>query len=95
MDVALPTLDCRTCGACCTDIALPPYTVAELVRLGPMLKSTMLAWIAASVPGKAPCAAYDAERRFCRIYRDRPAKCRDFEPGSGPCLTYRRKVGLA
>lgn len=95
MDVALSTLDCRTCGACCTDIALPPYTVAELVRLPPDLKATMLGAIAAAAPGKAPCMAYDAERRFCRIYRDRPAKCRDFEPGGGPCLNYRRKAGLA
>jgi uncharacterized protein len=38
-------------------------------------------------PPGGPCA--------CRIYEDRPAPCRRFEPGSLSCLDARRRFGLS
>lgn len=96
--MTLPVLNaesCRTCGACCTDVGVPPYRVAELFGLPARLRAWLLRRLAAikGDPRGGPCFAYRAGR--CRIYRWRPAVCRDFVIGGAACLRYRVRSGVA
>jgi uncharacterized protein len=69
---------CPACGLCCngvlfSDVELPPGGEArKLEALGVTLirKGRKLAF-------SQPCSCFDGQ--FCRIYEDRPARCRTFE----------------
>ncbi len=47
--------------------------------------------------GYPACVGFDGElgvRCGCSVYADRPAACRDFTSGSGPCREARERAGL-
>lgn len=91
----LEVLDCRRdcTGACCRSIPIPPYTALELCRIPEPIQAQMLAMIAARPKhGSGPCAML-APDNSCTIYANRPGVCRDFVPGSAPCLAARKRHG--
>lgn len=94
--MTLPVLDCRTCGACCMFCRVPPYNLAELAGLPPAVRERVLSVAArhGSDPKPGPCPMYDRATKSCIVYTHRPARCRDFEPGSIGCLNDRRKAGI-
>lgn len=80
MSVSLPDQLCLSCGLCCDgtlfrDVELQPGDdAAKLGALGlPIPRSALRAPRFAQ-----PCAALCADLR-CRVYADRPARCRQFE----------------
>lgn len=80
MSVSLPDQLCLSCGLCCDgtlfrDVELQPGDDAAKLRARglPIPRSAL------HVPSFAqPCAALCADLR-CRVYVDRPARCRQFE----------------
>ena len=82
LDIA-PPRSCKGCGACCsglfvelcdTDNVSTKYTEPyDDVRIMRQHKDTS-------------SIAFDRKTRTCRIYRNRPLSCRDFERGSNACL---------
>lgn len=99
MTVALPQIvpDCRGCGACCSDVGVPPYAALELFGLPRRLRAWWLAVVGAysGQPRGRPCIALARGSHRCRIYRWRPAVCRDMPVGGEWCLMYRQRKGLA
>src|SRR5262245_21673594 len=95
-----PTVDCRTCGACCreayhsvTVTVRDPVVWQEphlIVRHGPRFEI---------LREDSRCAALhvqvDGPSYTCTIYQNRPRPCREFEAGGGHCLEARRRVGLS
>jgi Fe-S-cluster containining protein len=77
MDTVIDQL-CLACGICCTgvlfdDVVLEPGAVAELGALGlPLVRR----YGRTRLP--QPCPALQSDNR-CRIYPQRPARCRQFE----------------
>lgn len=76
---------------------VPPYNLAELAGLPSDVRASVLAIAEreGGDPTVRPCACYDAQTKSCTVYPNRPARCRDFEPGSVGCHNDRRKAGLA
>ncbi len=85
----MPDLDCRTCGACCTDqlvLILPGDCVPVLMRDGPKMRTQ-----------DGRCIALHGRVRIdptCSIYEQRPDICRKMEAGSWACLEIRRNWGM-
>jgi uncharacterized protein len=89
--IALPILNCDGCGVCCHDLGSPPFVGAEVFNLPPRLRRWLLAKLATIAdPRGRPCVAFNALTRRCRIYRWRPAICRDMPVGGKMCREYRR-----
>jgi len=93
MNESLPILDCRTCGRCCLDVGVPPYRLPELFGVPKRLRSALLRIVErlAVDPRRGPCIALDRSTNRCRIYKHRPAVCRDLEVGGHQCSVYRRR----
>ena len=76
---SLPEQLCLTCGICCNgvlfkDVQLQPGDDAEALKaLGLSLQRR-----SCKARFAQPCVALAAENR-CRIYAERPVRCRDFE----------------
>ena len=78
-----PPRSCKGCGACCsglfvelcdTDNVPTKYTQpCDDARIMRQHKDMS-------------CIAFDRKTRACRIYKNRPLICRDFERGSNACL---------
>jgi Fe-S-cluster containining protein len=103
------TLDCRTCGACCTS---PDENrregTDEWVEVAPddvLLRRRAAARLVVHNADGVPhlrlhdhrCAALRGvlgRRVACSIYEIRPRACRRVEAGSPRCLQYRRERGV-
>jgi hypothetical protein len=94
-----PTLDCRTCGACCRE-GFDSVTVGVreavvwrqpqmVVKQGPRFTLLRADGRCAALEQTGP-ASYR-----CNIYEDRAQACREVMPGDRRCLTARRRVGLS
>lgn len=96
-ELSLPQLDCRACGACCSDVGVPPYAAWETFGLPRRLRRWFHLVMAAleGDPRGGPCVALRAGTTLCRIYRWRPALCRDLPVGGSLCSTYRKRKELA
>lgn len=103
------TLDCQTCGACCTspfgDVAEPfvAVTRADVARLGRERERRLVVVDHRSASGRglvarhAACAALEGlpgREVRCTIYDARPDACRAVEPGGAYCLESRARLGL-
>jgi len=88
-----PPRSCKGCGTCCSGVFVElcdtdnvpvkytqPYDDARIMR---QHKNTS-------------CIAFDRKTRTCRIYKNRPLICREFERGANACLAtlsgYRRRL---
>jgi len=92
-DISIPVLDCRKCGACCTDIGGPPYIMQEILELPAAIQDRVLK----AIPGQKigmPCAFYNQNERECTIYLYRPMTCKAFIVGDKPCLGYRKRLNI-
>lgn len=101
-----PSLDCRTCGACCREgsdgrILVPAEDIVRWRRSG---RDDIAG---ALVPGHFGELAFASRSdglcihlgtrdnpNDCSIYEIRGTTCRDFEAGSWQCLEFRRGAGL-
>lgn len=105
MSTLLPTLDCNDCGACCFEQCSPPGYVAVVTgnehlwpdeedverakTLPPEALRLLLEAVAAASSDDSPCCWLDLVTNRCRFYEHRPNICRDFEPGSEGCRSWR------
>jgi Fe-S-cluster containining protein len=103
------TLDCRACGACCTN---PDENRREGSRewvevepgdrlLRRRAAARLVVYNQAGVPhlrlAGDRCAALRGtlgRRVSCAIYDFRPRACRRLDPGTPRCLQYRRERGI-
>ncbi|MDD9944850.1 MAG: YkgJ family cysteine cluster protein [Myxococcales bacterium] len=98
--------DCLACGVCCRDAGDGRVLVSaeDLVRWRREGRDDILGQI---VPGHFSQDGLAADeqgtcvhlrsadgRVHCSIYETRAQTCRDLEPGSSQCRTYRRLAGL-
>jgi len=103
-DPTQQTFDCRACGACCCaglDVLLLPAEASRYEASDRLAR--LLVWRARIAATPLPLLRHDSsgERCLayrgrvgggrCSIYADRPELCREFEPGSDPCLEARRR----
>lgn len=74
---------------------MPPYTVPELFGLPVRLRRVILRKLLRmnSDPRQKRCVALGPKNE-CRIYRYRPAVCRDMPVGGEWCVSYRRRFPL-
>jgi len=92
---AMP-LDCVACTACCQD-AHVVLEAADVERLGAVLGSNG-APLARDAEGRLLLVFVDGRcpnlevAGACRIYSERPDACREFPPGSEPCLAAREET---
>lgn len=101
--------DCRRCGACCLSQRQEPgyveLTATEVdqfrvlsLPLVTVLGRDYLATAPYDGPGGASaCIGLTGAPGFpcsCKLYDERPQKCRDFEMGSAACRTARLRAGL-
>ena len=94
----LPIIDCRECGACCTNIGNPPFLGFEILDLPAKLKIEILDLLDNHhyrETNKSPCYWFDQITLKCKHYEHRPQICRDFDIGSISCLSYREVAKLA
>ena len=94
-----PAPACRRCGACCrtfpvfasdADAEREPRIRAEALELKPWLRTERWTRQLFPLPFHERCCFLDAADR-CTIHPTRPAVCREFEPGSDPCVEARRR----
>jgi Fe-S-cluster containining protein len=93
LNTVTPPRSCKGCGACCSGLFVElcetdnvpakytqPYDDARIMR---QHKDTS-------------CIAFDRKIRTCRIYKNRPVVCRDFDRGGNACLAtlsdYKRRL---
>lgn len=80
--MSTPSLDCRTCAACCHGGDWVPVEITDnvpekLTRFGDEFYSNFM---------RMRCCALRGKTKFsCTIYKIRPAACRDFEVGGEEC----------
>lgn len=104
MDAA--PLDCRACGACCRQasdgrILVPAEDIVRWRRegrddLADALVPGHFGEMAFPYTPEGACVHLGAPsgENDCSIYATRGTTCRDFEPGSRQCLSYRREAGM-
>ncbi len=94
-----PSLECRSCGACCRE-AFHAVEVAPRDRLR-KTRPDLLTLVEGRAELRRPngrCVALEGglEKPFtCTVYEDRPRSCREFAAQSDNCLLARRRVGLS
>jgi len=102
--------DCCRCGACCLSSTPQEGYVELSAAEAHRLRSLSLPIVASAGEGEhlgtepydgpggvRACIGFEGAPGFpcaCRIYADRPAKCREFEMGSAACRTARLRAGL-
>lgn len=98
MDADLDTLDCRTCGACCSfSSEWPRFSTeseADLDRLPSEFVADDLSGMRCA---DARCSALSGRvggETSCNVYAIRPEVCRACVPGGDDCLMARRAFGL-
>lgn len=102
---APPSLDCRTCGACCApernDAVYVGVTAADLARMTRVWRDRHVARDAVLTKldpvGRCVCVALRGaigQQVSCAIYARRPQECRRFTAGTKECLAARRQAGL-
>lgn len=95
--MTLPVLDCLACGACCSDVGLPPFRTDELRGVPEDIRLSHAQQVSniEKYPRGTTCSRFDLKTKQCTIYLHRPAICRDLEVGGTLCQHYRRKAGVA
>jgi len=97
--VALTSLDCAKCGACCREA----YHVVELDASDPFIQrhTSLLVledgrWTLPRPGGRCVCLTGDGIQCAyqCDVYEQRPVSCAEFEPGGENCIEARARVGL-
>lgn len=103
------TFDCRTCGACCKDLAAVRDGVMCFIsepdadKLAKRLVRRIRSAPAFDIePGLAAdkrgrCLAlrgHIGKRVTCSVYETRPYPCKSFNPGGAGCKLSRREAGL-
>lgn len=98
MATDLGSIDCRTCGACCSYSAEWPRFSLESDE---QLDAIPAGFVSASLGGMRcegdRCCALSGEvgvETACGIYAVRPEVCRACLPGDPECLTARAQFGL-
>lgn len=93
-------ITCDDCGACCMAQCSPPFVPGDgkVESLPADVREDyargMRARDEAGWPADVPCFWFDPETYRCRHYEHRPAICRDFEPGSEGCLSWRDEYNV-
>lgn len=100
-------MDCTKCGACCsTDPLCDSYVdatpqEAALIPAEHLLERGPHGWYPLRVKkdrqGHTVCVAFRGVigyRANCSIYNNRPAMCKELEPGSEACLLHRADLGI-
>lgn len=90
---ALPVLDCRDCGLCCSEQGTPPMMMDEYTAL-----PVELQWDrrlhADRYDRGLPCLWFNVESKRCEHYEHRPEACRTaVVPGDEWCLEFRHNGG--
>lgn len=98
------TVTCHNCGACCLNMAVPPYEGDEIESLilqnqqgyVDLILARELRTVQLQLVGtdEIPCLFLDPFTRKCRHHEHKPQVCRDFEVGGEHCLATRRDAGL-
>jgi Fe-S-cluster containining protein len=98
--------DCRACGACCRQasdgrILVPAEDLVRWRREGrPDIADALVPGhfgeMAFPYTPEGACVYLGAPSgpNDCSIYAIRGTTCREFEPGSRQCLSYRREAGI-
>lgn len=104
------TLDCRTCGACCTNLPSNgefPWWVeiadddailarADLCSKHVVRDAAGVAHLRMASDGRCLALRGALGRRVeCGIYHHRPTPCRRVQPGDALCLRYRAEHGIS
>lgn len=94
-------VDCRECGACCAFFRVSFYWAEALaVGLPDHLLEQVSPWhtCMAGTGLRAPCClalAGEVGRRVrCTVYAQRPAPCRELQPGDAKCIQARHGHAL-
>lgn len=100
-----PTLDCRSCGACCAPQRRDPLyvgvTAADVARMTRYFRDRYVSrgsiLTKLDPVGRCVCVALRGaigQSVSCSIYARRPDECRKLTAGSSECLAARRQAGL-
>ena len=83
---------CRRCGACCANVACPPFVPEEMAELPRDIRN-VVDWFRGRDPDRGPrvipCYFLNIATRRCLIYEHRPQACREFKPGGQVCKELR------
>ena len=91
MKTHLDKYNCLSCGCCCLQVGMPPFTSKEL-SLVPKRIFHVIAFFwrnDSDRPHGSPCYFYNFKTGKCVIYSHRPKVCREYEAGGENCQMVR------
>jgi uncharacterized protein len=93
---------CTDCGACCAHFRVSFHWAEEAARVLPPPfiekldpRHVCMTGTNRQVPRCAALAGEIGATVSCTVYDQRPAPCREVQPGDDKCLRARRRHGLA
>jgi len=84
--------NCLSCGCCCLQIGMPPFSGLEIIRLPKAVREVIkFHWRNdPDRPKGNPCYFFNFKTGKCAIYNYRPKICREYTAGSEDCKKIRK-----